>query len=253
MRRRKTLMILAATALVATAAPALALAQDRVTQQAKDPVTGALVRLYETKTGPRVVVETPAVTLRKELSGGTVITTLTGGRESLVIEADGSTLTVTGTRGHVVVSGEDRAGLERAKRLVAQSPLSTRAAALIARMGFGDAAALQPLLLTTRAFLLAAADDESGTLELKAWVRKARMRTQVINTGGGQKTPSECWKEYGNEVLAAYDDFLDCINHIKWWDPLFPIQRCEVVYEVRIIGAFAWYADCVKLLGLIGG
>ena len=167
-----------------------------------------------------------------------------------MIEADGSTLAVTGTRGQVVVSRPAiEPAMERAKRLVAQSPLSARAAALIGQMGFGEAAALQPLLLTTRAFLLAAADDESGTRELKEWVRKARLRAQVIKHGGAQKTPSECWKEYGDEVLAAYDDFVDCINNIKWWDPFLPVQRCEVVYEARIIGAAAWYTDCVSCSG----
>jgi hypothetical protein len=228
-----------------------ALAQDRLVHQATDPATGAVARLFQTSAGPRLEVESSDITLGKQVSDGRVVTTLRHGRQSLVIEADASALSVSGSGGRAVARPGDEAGMRRARQIVAHSPLTARAVSLIARMGFGDASALQPLLLTTRALLLSASEDESGTMELREWVRRLRQRARVVKISEEQRTPTECWKAYGDELLAAYDDFVDCINNIKWWDPFVPVQRCEVIYEVRIVGAFAWYASCVSL-GQIG-
>ena len=45
-------------------------------------------------------------------------------------------------------------------------------------------------------------------------------------------------------------EYAECVKNLKWWDPIGE-PRCAVIYEVRIIGAFAWYMDCVKLFGPI--
>ena len=129
--------------------------------------------------------------------------------------------------------------------------MAKRAAALIGRLSFGDSSPIQPLLLTTRAFLLAAAKDNSGLQELMAWMKAARSRTQIVPVSlpmGTQKSSSQCWKEYSDELLATYDDFVDCMNHIKWYDPFFPIQRCEVTYEARIVAAFAGWMNCLGVM-----
>jgi hypothetical protein len=223
-----------------------AAAQDRLLQEARDPVSGAAVRVYRTGAGPGIEVRTDTLTLRKQLNGNRIVTSISGGKETLVIDIAEGAIRVHGTRGSATGTADDQAGLARAKKLVAESPLAAKAAGLIGKMGLGDASAVAPLLLTTRAFLLAAADDQSGVHGLREWLRGLRARAQVIKVG--QKTPTECWKAYGDELLAAYDEFNDCMDSIKWWDPFFPVQRCEVTYEVRILGAFAWYLDCVKIL-----
>jgi hypothetical protein len=159
---------------------------------------------------------------------------------------------VSGTRGTATATSGDQDSVNRAKALVAKSPLSKRAAALIGKMGFGDASALQPLLLTTRAFLLAASDDQSGVHDLMNWMKTARAKARTAKVGDAGCTasagPTTCWIEYTIEILAAFDEFVDCFNNIKWYDPFFPVQRCEVVYEVRILGAFAWWMGCLGLL-----
>ena len=85
--------------------------------------------------------------------------------------------------------------------------------------------------------------------ELKNWMKATRSRVHVVPASlPAQKSSSQCYKEYGDELLAAYDDFVDCFNNIKWWDPFFPIQRCEIVYEARILAAFAGWMSCLGVM-----
>ena len=244
-----TLVVLAVAAFMAGSGRAAA--QDRLLQQTRDSATGAWMRLYQTADGQRIEVEAPAMTIRKQVKGDTVVTTLRSGKESLALELGPEGLTVSGSAGHVTTGHDNPVAGARAKRLVAASPLSARAAALIAKLSFAGLPTLQPVLLTTRALLLAAADDESGTSELKAWFRNLRMRSQVVKAGGAQRTPSDCWKGYGDELLAAFDEYMECVRDPYWWEGIPPL-RCGVLYEIRIIGASTWYAGCVSLGGLIG-
>ena len=229
-----------------------AAAQDRLLQRAKDTATGAWLQLYQTNSGTRVEVDSPGLTIRKEASGDTVVTDVRSGKESLVIRWEPSGMTVSSSGGHATAAVGDSAASARVKQLIAASPLAGRAAALIAKLGFAGVPMLQPVLLTTRAFLLAVADDGSGALELKEWVSSLRSRPQLVKTGGAPQTPTDCWKGYGDEVLAAFDEYWDCIQHPYWFESNLPTTRCGLVYEIRIIGASAWYVSCVSLGGLIG-
>jgi hypothetical protein len=51
--------------------------------------------------------------------------------------------------------------------------------------------------------------------------------------------------------VDAWTDYVDCLNHIHWYT-IFGEERCAVVYETRILGAFTWYAGCVSLGAIIG-
>jgi hypothetical protein len=222
-----------------------AFAQSTPLLQSTDRATGAVVKVYRTVTGPRLDVVSPSVSLTKHMGqGGVIVTTLGDGKESLRIEISEARMVVSGTRGNATAAAGDQAAAARARDLVAKSPLTKRAAALIGKMGFGDTSPVQPLLLTTRAFLLAASQDGSGMTDLKNWMKNSRTRVQ--------KSSSQCWKEYGDEILSAYDDFVVCFNNIKWYDPFFPVQRCEVVYEARILAAFAGWMNCLGVMEPIG-
>jgi len=231
-------------------------AQSTPLLQSTDRATGAVVKVYRTVTGPRLDVVSPSVSLTKYMGqGGVIVTTLGDGKESLRIEISEARMVVSGTRGTATAAAGDQAAAVRARDLVARSPLTKRAAALIGKMGFGDTSPVQPLLLTTRAFLLAASKDGSGMTDLKNWMKNSRTRVQVVTASlpmAAQKSSSQCWKEYGDEILAAYDDFVVCFNNIKWYDPFFPVQRCEVVYEARILAAFAGWMNCLGVLEPIG-
>ena len=250
MKRTSNLTIVFAIACFAVASQALA--QDKPLLQSTDRATGASVQIYRSANGPRLNVQSPSVTVEKFLApGGVVVTNLRHGKESLRIEVTDRQMVVSGTRGRVVAPAGDQAAAERARELVAKSPLTKRATDLIGKMGFGDGTPVQPLLLTTRAFLLAASKDGSGFAELKRWMQNKRSSVSVVKVSlpvGQQKSSSQCYKEYGDELLAAFDDFIDCINHIKWWDPFWPKERCELVYEVRILAAFAGWMACLGVL-----
>jgi len=228
-----------------------AAAQDRLIQEARDNVSGATLRVYSTLTGPRLELQTPALLLRKQVMKDRVVTTITGRTDSLLIELAPSSVSVAANRVKVVASHTDAVGLERARQLIAESSLAARAADLIAHIGFGAHSAIQPLLLTTRAFLLAARHDDSGAREVSEYMKTLKARQPVVPVAFGQRTPSDCWKAYSDEILNAYTDYVDCVNHLHWYDP-FGETGCAVVYEVRIVGAFTWYAGCVSLGGIIG-
>lgn len=227
-------------------------AQDRLVQERLDPVTGAVVRVYKSAVGGSVEVQAATLTVRKQILPGKVVTTVKDGQDNLVIALDQRTLTVRTSHGRVTASRSQRADLARAKRLVAQSPVAARAAALIGRMGFGADTPVAPLLLTTRAVILAAMDDGTGNEDLSRWMRQFRGRAQVVKATFEQKTPTECWELYVKEALAAVLDYEACMKGLSYWDVL-DVLACAVIYDVRAIGAFSWWLNCVSLLGVIGG
>ena len=234
-------------AVIATAAmTGQAWAQARPVQEATDKGTGAIVRIFRTDRGPRVDLVAPNIQVRKEMLDGRVRTTLSDSRESLVIESGPGSLIVMTSAGQVKAVGDDAAAYDRAQQLVARSPLTTKAAALIGKLTFGDTSPVQPLLLSTRAFLLSAKGDNSGAKELMSWTRRVRTNPGISKVSLMQKTPTQCWDAYGDELVNAYTDFAYCYTHLKWYD-LFGDKGCAVVYEVRILAAFAWYLNCVAI------
>lgn len=251
MKRQTNLTVMATTVLVAMAGHAMA---QTPVLESRDRITGAFVRIYRTETGPRLELDAPAVSLTKQLSAGRVIvTTLRDGKESLRIEVSETGMLVQGTGGQVRAAAGDEAAAERARALVAKSSLTKKAATLIGKMGFGTNSSIAPLLLTTRAFLLAASKDQSGVRDLMKWMR-SQAQPKAIPVAlpiGAQKSSSQCYSEYSDEILAAYDDFVDCTKNIKWYDPFFPIERCEVVYESRILAAFAGWMHCLGVTDVI--
>jgi hypothetical protein len=249
----KKMWMLVLGILACTAGPLVrpAAAQNRLIQAATDPDTGAALRVYSTATGPRLEMQTPSLLLQKQVMKDRVITTIKGRGESLVIELATASVSVASNRQKVVAASNNQAQLERARLLVANSSLAARAADLIGHIGFGPHSAIQPLLLTTRAFLLAARHDETGAREVSEWMRKVKGTVEVVPVALGQRTPTDCWKAYGDEILDAYLDYVDCVNNLHWYSP-FGETGCAVVYETRIIGAFAWYSGCVSLGGVIG-
>ncbi len=229
----------------------LAAAQDRLLQEAKDQASGSTMRVFATAEGPRVELEARGLFLSKQVAGERVLTTLRGGGETLSIDLAPRVMTVTGTKTKAVATIGDRAQIERARQVIARSPLTERAAAIIGNIAFGPRSAIEPLLITTRAFLLAAVRNQPVAPEMNRWVRDYRSRTSIAKVSLEQRTPSDCWKAYGDEVLDAYLDYEDCVKNLHWYDP-FGEKGCAVVYEVRIIGAFTWYSGCVSLGAVIG-
>ena len=236
-------------ALMATAASPV-IAQDRLVQQATDPATGAVIRIYKTQQGSRIDVVGKDVELRKELVGSTVITTAKTSGDSLTVRAEVDKLTVSGTRGSAFISAANQSGEAAVRSTVARSPAAQRAAELIGRLGLGPMSPIRPTLMATRAMFMDARGDSSGTRELVQFVRGSYVRT--VRVSAQDRTPSECWAEYQKEVLQAFDDMGHCIDNVQWWNP-FGNMGCSLIYDLRLVGAFTWYLNCVKLLGFITG
>ena len=226
-------------------------AQDRLIQEAKDSATKATLRLYRTSGGPRLDVDTPALQLRKQMIGNKVVTSLRGGGQSLIIEFDGQTFSVASGASKASTPRHDQAGFERVRQLVVNSPLTKRATTLIARIGFGESSPIQPMLLTTRMFLLSLANDQSGVREMSDWVRHARTRLAVVKTAAGQKSPTECWNAYAKEAIEAWIEYEQCMKDAPWWN-LLAEAGCTLIYDMRALGAFSWWLDCVKLTNFMG-
>lgn len=243
-------LALAIVALTSAAHVTPAAAQDRLIQEATDRGTGAALRVYSTASGPRLEMQTPTLLLQKQVMQDRVMTTLKGRGDTLVIDLGAASVSVLSNKQRVVASTDNRVQLERARQLIANSSLAARAADLIGRIGFGTHSAIQPLLLTTRAFLLAARNDDRGARELNTWMRNLK-QPQAVPIAFAQRTPSDCWKAYGDEILDAYLDYIECVKNLTWYD-IFGEKGCAVVYEVRILGAFTWYSGCVSLGGIIG-
>jgi hypothetical protein len=247
---KKLMLVWAILALTSAAHATPAAAQDRLIQEATDRGTKAALRVYATDHGPRLEMQTSSLLLQKQVMKDRVVTTIKGRGDTLVIDLAPSSVSIISNTQRVVAAPGDRAQLERARQLVAKSSLAARAADLIGRIGFGSHSAIQPLLLTTRAFLMAARHDDTGTREVSEWMRNLK-RPQVVPIAIGQRTPTDCWKAYGDEILDAYLDYVDCVKNLHWYSP-FGETGCAIVYETRIIGAFTWYAGCVSLGGIIG-
>jgi hypothetical protein len=233
-------------------------ASQRLVREIVDSETGAVVRSYKTTTGAAVELSTPSLVVRKETSGQVVVTTLSGGGERLTIEAGRHGVVVAGRGGRVEVARGDKAAAERARRLVRGSDLVTRVNALIARMPLTVNTPGHSVLVTTRALLLALSGQESAAeAQVRDWARKvAQARPAVVvappivkaslTSGAQSRTPTECWESYSREAIDAWIEYEQCLDDVRWWD-VGGMAACLVIYEMRAIGAFAWWTTCVTL------
>jgi hypothetical protein len=235
-----------------------AMAQERLVHQEIDRNTNAVVRVFKTMDGGRIEVATPGLKVTKSVVGQRVVTRMSEGTEQLVISLDRDTLAVTSTAGRVTAPRSDRERVEKGRQLIAGSVVGKHAAALIGQMGFGSATPVQPMLLTTRAFILAAAGADGGTRELSRWAKEAKTRSSSVarvkvlwseeDQDGVSKgmTPGDCWDAYAKEAIAAYMEYEECMKDQSWWDILGQMG-CATVYDMRAIGAFSWWLKCVAL------
>ena len=241
-----------------------AFAQERLIHHELDRNTNAIVRVFKTSDGGRIEVETPDLTITKSVAGSRVVTRMhesAPGKDVLMLVLDEKSLSVTTKAGTVKTARTDRERAEVARRMIAGSSVGQRAAALIGRLGLGPATPIQPMLLTTRAFVLAAAGGDDSYRELGRWARAASQRApssqgaRAIKVGwleqdkdGASKgmTPTDCWNAYAKEAIAAYMEYEDCMASKSWWDILGQ-AGCAAIYDMRAIGAMSWWLKCVAL------
>jgi hypothetical protein len=65
----------------------------------------------------------------------------------------------------------------------------------------------------------------------------------ALQSGGGDRGPGECWDAYAREAVEIYDDYMQCLIGLKWYD-VFGSTGCALVYTVRAEGAMWWFINC---------
>jgi len=252
-------LLMGGVALVFGLAVAPAAAQERLVHQEVDRNTSAVIRVFKTAEGGRIELVTPALKVTKSIAGDRVVTRMSEGADQLVISTDRDTMTISTGAAKVTAARSDRMTLERGRQLIAVSGVGQHAAALIGRLGFGSATPIQPLLLTTRAFILAAAGNGDGGRALAQWARHAALvvsaRPVALKVAwtdheqdkqGSTSSPTDCWNAYSKEAIAAYIEYEECMKPLSWWEFLDE-AACATVYDMRAVGAFSWWMKCVAL------
>jgi hypothetical protein len=138
--------------------------------------------------------------------------------------------------------------MDEANAMIARSRAARLAADLLNRINTSDAS-LARVLLSTRAMLLAAANDRTGVADLARWTEEARARAAsgrpVVVKTGFQDSPTDCWNKYAAEAIAIYKEYEDCINNLSWYQ-VVQAMACLAIYDLRALGAFSWYIGCVN-------
>lgn len=219
---------------------------ELVIQRGTDPATGAELTLFRGDRGlTGLTVRTADVSVRREFVDGRGTTTIRSGSDTLSIEFDLHRLVVSNGLARVEATRDARDRMEAARALIGRSEAGRAAAALIGQLGIGQDSPVRLMLLSTRALLLSAVNDQSGLREIAAWTARARSSASVVRIGLGQ-TPNECWNTYTGSVIPAYDEFQACIKDLAWYEWI-DRDTCLMVYELRVIGAAAWYVRCVGI------
>jgi hypothetical protein len=240
------LLLVAAHLLVGSAA----YADQRPLQRRTDPATGAELRLYGGERpgrDARLEIQDPSVLIRKEFANGSAVTTIVAGKEQISLAVRPGAVVVTAGSQRI---SADRAHADRlgaASKLIAKSIAASRAKALLAKLAAGPDSPLRRSAIVTRVMLLSLSGDAAGAEELARLARSTRDTVTVkpasFEEEGG---PGECWYEYALEAIAAWKEYEDCYNSQAWYDILGKLG-CATIYDVRAIGAFAWWMSCVGL------
>jgi hypothetical protein len=241
------LLVVAGQLLVGSAA----YADQRPLQRRTDPSTGAELRLYQGQRpgrDARIEIQDPSVLIRKEVANGSLLTTIVAGNDQVSVAIGRGGLVVTRGSQRVSVDRTQRDQLEAAQKLVANSPAVARAKTLLAKLTSGSASPLRQSAVVTRVMLLTLSGDVAGAEALSRLARAESERVTIKPAAFGEEEdgPGECWREYALEAIAAYKEYEDCYNSQAWYDVLGKLG-CATVYDMRAIGAFAWWMSCVGL------
>jgi hypothetical protein len=221
--------------------------RDRVLQRSTDPVTGAELTISRGDAGAVAIdVQARELRIRKELAAGRMLTSVKTPTDELTIEFDRRTFTVTGGGRRVEVTPDHPDRIEAARSIIAHSDAATRGAALLGRIGVGPTTPLRLLLLSTRVVLQAGEPDAGTKADAAAWLENSRRRSRgPLTRVSLDDGPGDCWDKYAAEAIAAYMEYEDCMDNVKWYD-LLGAPACAIIYDMRALGAFSWWLGCVS-------
>jgi hypothetical protein len=216
----------------------------RPVHQITDERAGTQVRIYQPRPGQIAWVAADSlVTVRKIASRDRTVTTMEteSDKASVTIAASGVTVERGGRT--VVARPGDLNEAGAARKLVERSDALRHGIALLGRVTVGPRSPIEHQLKTTRAILLSMIGNQTGMVAIRAMSAPAST-PRVIPAS--LQTPTECWDTYVKEALTAFKEYEDCLAGVSWWE-VFDWMSCAVIYDMRAIGAFAWWLRCVGL------
>jgi hypothetical protein len=234
---------LAVTGVSATAPAAPRAQHQAFVQELKDPATGITARMSQNRSGEVVTeVADPAVTIQKTIGLGRSVTTMRGGGEEVTVTVEAGSLWVKGSGGTIDLMHADPATIARERAFVANSNVVTRARTLLARLDLHPTAPAGTVLLVTRAFLGALANDAASVQDSRARLQElSRPRVRVVQeTKSG---PGWCWDQYSQYLLQIENELLACKKGIKWYDVITALE-CDFQWTLQAELAGTWVIAC---------
>jgi hypothetical protein len=224
------------------AAQADAQATSRV-HRVTDPETGAEVRVSQTPAGSLFMeIAAPGVTVTKHAANGTVSTVVRVAKDELRIDASRSSVVVS-TGGRRVEATPARLDqLKVAQTVIARSPAAIQAVRLLGRISFGHYSPLTMAILSTRNMLLGSGDVSAGRRQLGTIMEDVVAQMRPVRVAL-QDSPTDCWNKYVKEALLAWKEYEDCLESSGFFGDF----ACDILYDMRAIGAFTWWMKCVAI------
>ena len=243
--RTLSLAIAIIVAAVASAAGTFAWAgattSRTVVQRVTDPGTGLEIRVEQSKPGDVAVeIGNQTVRIRRQLVAGHVVTIVTTPAETIRFNVQPAMLEVTAGRDHYVVTESHREVSDAVIRRLHDSSALGHAIELLGRVHLGQGSPLGHTLLLARVFLLSVGGYHTQAGEVAREARESLQLVRYLHVGG----PTDCWNTYAQEAIAAYTDYVSCMNGTSWYD-LIGRTECVTIYDVRALGAFSWWINCL--------
>ena len=197
-------------------------------------------------------VHDATVSIRKELSHLTSVVTMATPRGDVLRIAIGPTGVVADNEDSTTVapSKTPMAG-EMVMTTIRTSRAASAARALLAKVTLDPQTPAGNVMLLTRALLEASQDESMSALKHQAWARATASAAGLVrsaddSTAGVEEDadgPGDCWAEYSKYAVEVWDDYINCLSEIRWYD-IFGEYRCEAIYVLRAELAFMWLINC---------
>ena len=239
----------------------------KLVAKATDPVSGAEIRVFtgdeqelllevqDERVFISKLVRPSGIELKVRVGGDAITIALAAGRDGAAgldhrsLGDGGRVMSVIATAGRVVVAPGAEGDLAKARALIGRSPAVERAVSLLGRVRVRQDSPLHLAILTTRAWLESATGPSAAAAEISAWNRGLRQQ-RVARRVAVQQGPGDCWDQYAKEAIRIATDYEECLKDLSWYE-IFDAMACATVYDVRALGAFAWWLKCIGAMGLV--
>jgi hypothetical protein len=220
---------------------------------------GPAIRVTRPGAG-RVVIEVvdSTVAVRKEMTAGRSVVTITTPKDRLIVTVRRGMLSVSGPDGTMTM-GDESGSYERLLGVLQGSEAAAKARVLLAQVTDGPETFVGQSVLLTRAILEAGSGKMDALSQHQQWVsdratarageRRGRPvgRPMLIHAAvvdlSQQRGPGECWDLYSREAVRIADDFADCTDDLRWYEAHL-WAGCSLIYAVRAEAAMAWFISC---------